>query len=48
MASRNIITVNDELEQVQKSGHDSLILSYELNIYVKKLSKFTETSIQDG
>lgn len=49
MASSNIITVNDELVGVQtKWSRYGLILSYELNIYLRELSKITETSIQDS
>jgi len=49
MASSNIITVTDELvgAQIKWSRH-SLILSYELNIYLKELSKITKTSTQDS
>jgi len=49
MASSKIITVINELVGVQiKWSWHSLILSYELNIYLKELSKITETSIQDS
>jgi hypothetical protein len=48
MASSNIVSVNDELVgvQINWSGH-RLILSYEVNIYLKEMSKITLT-VQDS